>query len=930
LADNAGVGARVELLGRDMELAALAELLTARDRLPAAVVVRGAPGIGKTSVWREGVRMARERGYRTLVAGPSQSEAQISFAALGDLLSGVLDRVLDELPLQQRRALEVALRVADLDSGYGSTLDQGAVSFAFLGALRRLAVEEPVLVAVDDAQWLDVASASVLSFAARRLGEASIGLLLSQRAERDEPVALGLDRAVEPDRLTVLELGSLTLGAVQRLLHSSLGRALPRPLLSRVYELSGGNPFFALELARAGERGAIKLERGGRLPVSLEALVHDRISVLPVETRRSLGAAAALSVPTLTLVGVVSDGDLGPAVAAGIVELDGEVVRFGHPLMRSAAYGGLTPGERRELHRRLADVVEDVEERAWQLALASERPDSEVSCRLDRAAAHAYARGATVAAAELAARALALTPSSEPSVRNERTLRAAQYHFEAGESRTARDLLEQLIRSAPAGQLRARAFARLARMSNYIAGPAPAAERYRRALVEAESDPALRADIEEGLAWSLVLLREELDAAEAHAQSAVELAQQLGDASRTCEALTARAVARFYLGRGEPVALMRPALELEQAAASLPVSRQPRWAFGALLMLADELDLARDNLELARRRAEERGEDGFLPLILSRLSYCEWLAGNWERALELALEGYEAALRTEQSPQRSIVLAARAVIESHLGRVEVARTVAEECLAVAEQTSGVGRTAVYGALGVLELSLDNAEQSSRHFETMFEGVLPGGIGEPDELRFGPYAVEALILLGRLDDADARIAWLQALRRAPHSPSLDLALERCRGLLAIARGDAQEAIGRLEHALAAHEHVRIPFERAHTLLALGSAQRRAKQRGAARRSLERALQSFDLLGARLWRERTRGELGRVGGRAASPDALSATEQRVAALVAAGRTNPEVAAELFVTVHTVEKALTRIYAKLAVRSRTELARKLALKE
>ena len=924
------LGAMVELFGRDAELAVVGEFVAASDRWPAAVVVRGEPGIGKTSVWREGVRLARECGYRTLVAAPSESEARVSFAALDDLLSGVLERVLGGLPGPQRRALEVALRVADLDPGAGASFDQGAVSFAFVSALRGLAAAGPVLVAVDDVQWLDVASASVLSYAVRRLRGDRIGLFVSQRVEREERVSLGLDRALEPDRLTVLELGPLTLGALQRLLRRSLASALPRPALSRVYELSGGNPFFALELGRARERGSVALELGGGLPVTLEALVRERIAAVPVEARGPLCAAAALSVPTLTLVGAVSDGELGPAVAARVVELDGDLVRFTHPLLRSAAYALLPAGERRELHRRLAEVVEDVEEQARQLALASDRPDPEVAVRLDRAAAHAYARGATVAAAELAAKALAVTPATGASAREQRTLQAAQYHFEAGESRPARELLEGLVASIPAGHLRARALARLARMSNYIAGPALAAQRFRQALDEAEGDSALRAEVEEGLAWSLVLLREDLGAAEAHARSAVALAQRLGDDSLACQALTARAVAGFYLGRGGPVALMAGALELEPATAGLSVSRQPRWAIGALFMLADELDAARHNLEVALRRAEERGEDAFLPLLLSRLSYCEWLAGGWERARALALEGYHAAVRTEQPSQRAIVLAARAVIEAHLGEVDAARAAASDCAALADQASAIGAAAAHGALGVLELSLEDAEQASRHLEPMFTGTLPGGIGEPDELRFGPYAVEALISLGRVDEAAVRVADLGGLARAPQSPSLSAALERCRGLLAIARGDTVEAVSRLEHALAAHDGIPIPFERARTLLALGSAQRRAKQRGAARRSLEQALEGFDRLGARLWSERTRGELARIGGRAPSSDALSPTEQRVAALVASGRTNAEVAAELFLTVHTVEKALTRIYAKLGLRSRTELARKLAVKE
>jgi predicted ATPase len=264
------LGARSELFGRDAELAVVGDFLAAPGRFPGAVLVRGEPGIGKTSVWAEGVRIARERGLCVLVAAPGESEAQISFAALGDLLSGVLERVLGRLPVQQRLALEVALRIAELDPDVGAPLDQGAVAFAFLSALRGLAEEASVLVAVDDVQWLDVASATALSFALRRLGGDPIGLLVAQRVEREDPVPLGLDRALDPVQLTVLELGPLTFGALQRLLHRSLGGALPRRALSHVYELSGGNPFFALELGRARERGSIELERGGDLPVSLE------------------------------------------------------------------------------------------------------------------------------------------------------------------------------------------------------------------------------------------------------------------------------------------------------------------------------------------------------------------------------------------------------------------------------------------------------------------------------------------------------------------------------------------------------------------------------------------------------------------------------------------------------------------------------------
>jgi len=204
------------------------------------------------------------------------------------------------------------------------------------------------------------------------------------------------------------------------------------------------------------------------------------------------------------------------------------------------------------------------------------------------------------------------------------------------------------------------------------------------------------------------------------------------------------------------------------------------------------------------------------------------------------------------------------------------------------------------------------------------------VGEPGSIRFVTADVEALVALGELEHARSILARHDERARRLRRRSALAACARCRGLLAGADGDFDGALASLGEALESYSVISLPLERARTLLTLGSVQRRAKQRAAARHSLDQALTTFDRLGARLWSEKTRGELARIGGRAPSPDELSATEQRVAALVAAGRTNAEVAAELFLTVHTVEKALTRIYSKLGVRSRTELARKLAVKE
>ena len=912
-----------DLIGRNDELRLVERFLD--DSVPglSALLIEGEAGIGKTALWRAALDAAAARDYRMLTTRPGEVDARIGLSALGDLLDGVADEVLAALPQPQRRALEVALLI---EEPHEEPTDERAVAVGVLGALRKLAESNPLLVAVDDVQWLDPASAGALRFAARRLDAGHVRFLLACRVNGRSRVPLDLDRALLPDRLQSLQLDPLSLGATQRLLDQHLETALSRPVLHRLHELSGGNPFFALELGRALERGTIRLTPGERLPAALDVLVRDRLAALPSRTRGALATAAAVSQPTTRLLDVVAPGALEPAVAAQVVELDGESIRFTHPLLAAAALASLAPSERRALHRRLAKAIDDLEERARHLAYSSEQPDSEVAGLLEDAAARAHARGAPAAAAEFAGQALGLTPNADSTDVPRRTLQAAEYFFEAGDSRQARALLDGLIAALPAGSLRARALGRLARMSNYIASPQIAADLYLRALAEAQDDVHLRAEAEEGLAWSLVLLRHDLAAAEGHARIAAELAEGVGDLTLLAEALTARAVAAFYLGRGTPNELMKPALALEVHTEHRPGLRRPRWALGALLMLTDELDAARANLEAVRSRADDRAEESFLPLILSRMSYCEWLIGEWEAAVRHATEAYEAALRTDQQTQRAIALSALALAQAHLGRAEPARAAAEECLVLSDRASAVGGTAAVGALGFLELSLGNAAAAYGHLEAIMGRVSPAAIGEPGELRFAPDAIEALLALGRPDEANRLTDRLEQEGQALRSPSACAAALRCRGLLAAATGSSEDALARFERALAASEQVPIPFDRARTLLAYGAALRRAKRRSDARTALEAALDSFVQLGAQLWTERARAELARIGGRAPAAGGLTPTERRVAEHVAEGLQTKEVARVLFVSPKTIEGHLSNIYAKLGVHSRTELANRL----
>ena len=265
-----------ELVGREEELQRVELFLDAARHAPRALVIEGEAGAGKTSIWEAALTAAARAGTPTLAARPAEAETSFAYAALGDLLRDQLEAVAD-LPSRQRRALEVALR---LDDERDDAPDQQSVALAVLTVFRQLAQLRPLVVAIDDVQWLDAASASVLRYAVRRLDAGPVGLLAAWRTEPGAPVPLELDRAPTAERLERIPLSPLSLGAVQRLITQRLDFLPPRPALRRLHELSGGNPFFALELARAFQEGAIQLEAGERLPVALDELVGARLEAL--------------------------------------------------------------------------------------------------------------------------------------------------------------------------------------------------------------------------------------------------------------------------------------------------------------------------------------------------------------------------------------------------------------------------------------------------------------------------------------------------------------------------------------------------------------------------------------------------------------------------------------------------------------------------
>jgi predicted ATPase len=255
----------VELIGRDEELQRVQRFLEAVPTGGRALLIEGEAGAGKTVLWEAALGRAAEAGLHAVAARPTEAETSFAHAALRDLVGADLE-VLDDVPRPQRRALEIALLMTERD---GETPDRQAVSLATLAALRALGRRAPLVVAVDDVQWLDRPTAAVLAFAARRMAHDRIGLLLALRTTGSTPTPLDLERAYAGDRLDRLPLAPLSLGAIQRVLQRRLGWIPSRPVLHHVHELSGGNPFFALELGRAVQAGSLHLEPGERLPVTL-------------------------------------------------------------------------------------------------------------------------------------------------------------------------------------------------------------------------------------------------------------------------------------------------------------------------------------------------------------------------------------------------------------------------------------------------------------------------------------------------------------------------------------------------------------------------------------------------------------------------------------------------------------------------------------
>jgi tetratricopeptide (TPR) repeat protein len=774
-------------------------------------VIEGEPGIGKTTLWRAALRAIETRGYQTLAARPAESEARLSYVSLADLIAGVFDEARPRLPSPQAQALAAVL----LWKEPNERADPRTTAAGLVSIVTALAAKAPLVIAVDDVQWLDSASARALEFAARRL-PARAGLLLTRRSDRPEETPLHLDRALPEERLLRIVPTPLSLGALYHLIESRLGTVPPRPKLIRILEASRGNPFFALEIARAlpvGEDhyGLDPLP----VPLSLQELVASRLPELPPSARELVLVASALSRPTLAKVeaAVGSSVDVPAALLAaeeaGVLHTERETIRFTHPLLASAVYGAALGSRRRVLHRRLAAVAGDAEERARHLAAAATDSDEATASAIEEGAKAAAMRGAHDAAAELLHESRRLTPPHHAEEFVRRTLRQAAALHETGDLPTARALAERAVADSPTSASRVQALLLLGFIEWDAGAVESVFEHMDQSLAAAGDDRDLQRDV--CIEW--VGLTRTLDP-----RRALEFAEraEASDAHvERAEFLLDRFWAEALLGR-------KPRLELLERGLDLEAATGPKWPIPILWYTAtDAFDAARARHELEDAWWRERGDERMRGDRLAYRAVVELRAGNWDLAEEYVERSCSLIEGLDFGRAHAVAFGWRSLVDAHRGRLDRARSTLLPLLDEAERTNA--RTwwveRLLAILGFVEFSAGDHWAADRALVQMRAVYDSMGVAEPLLDWSEPFQVESLLALGDLGRAKEALARLEERGRRFPRLWIDVALPRARGLVLAAEGDllaALAALERLDRATASQ----LPFEFGWALLARG--------------------------------------------------------------------------------------------------------------
>jgi DNA-binding CsgD family transcriptional regulator len=878
------------LVGRRDEWAAVSALLDGRTRV---LLVEGEAGVGKSTLLAAAVGAATAAGLRVHRARPTQTEARFAYAGLADLLDGPLP----DLPSVQRHALEVALRRVQAQT----PLDAHAVTLATVACLSGAA-----LLVVDDLPWLDAPTAEVVGGAVRRLADAPVRVLLARRSTRPGDLPWDLDRQLPPATVGRLWLGGLDPDTVHELLTERLGGRFGRGEVAQIHAISGGNPYYALQVARA------QRDRGDAapLPQPLTSFVTDRLDALRPEEHDVLRVAATLAVPTVQRLRAAHDGAdeaLAGVEAAGLltVAADGRL-GFDHPLVASVVYRQGTPADRRALHRRLAEVEPEPEARARHLALGTVGPDERVARSLVTAAEDARLRGAYGVAAELLALALERGAPDRPR----HAVRLADCLVNLGDAAAAAETVDGVLADLEPGPLRAEALLLRGTAAWYRGDVTAARDDLRAAADDAATVAVLLGRIYYRLA---IFCDDDAPLALDYSLRAIVALDGTTDRDALSGALCNAFYSEVTLGREPRPDLLTRALGLESPAGSPDQSTIP----GIWYLALDRVDDARERFRTLLRRDRARGDLSAESDLLTRLAETELHAGNWAAAREHA----EAAVRSARLLGDSTAdpsVRQRLLLDAYEGRLaEVGPVVEARAAALAAADDRLLATA-YLAVAAFVASSSGDRDAVLRITAESAGHLSAiGMVEPVG-RLDPMAerMEALAVT----DPDAAATALDVVARrlaVVPRPWLRAAWCRAAAEVAFARGDVAAALDLAEPPPDA-----LPFDRARTLLTRGALLRRARRNTDAAVALEAAEETFTRLGAPAWARRTAEERARLGLRHAGGAELTPSEIRVARLAASGATNRQVATAMAISPKTVEAHLARVYRKLGIRSRAEL--------